>query len=141
ASDWSSDVCSSDLVLGPVVIQSERSVSTTSSISSWPTRGGAKGRNVARCRRVGTGVDTGARAVTSGKALMGRRGSAVAAHVDELRHRHQGYRVVGPVLRDDGAERAPDVVMIARGRDRKQLSQVASQEHAVAVVPLDQPDL
>src|SRR3989449_8095997 len=35
-------------VLGPVVIQSERSVSTTSRISSSPMTGGAKGRNSVR---------------------------------------------------------------------------------------------
>src|SRR5437773_4473875 len=41
-------------VLGPVVIQSERRVSTTSRISSSPKCGGAKGRN--SVRRAGAGV-------------------------------------------------------------------------------------
>src|SRR5712692_8735824 len=36
------------LALGPVVIQPERSVSTTSAISSSPMEGGEKGRNVLR---------------------------------------------------------------------------------------------
>src|SRR3989441_9787864 len=42
-------------VLGPVVIQSERSVSTTSRISSSPKSGGAKGRNAVRRRGAGGG--------------------------------------------------------------------------------------
>src|SRR5439155_23734926 len=41
-------------VLGPVVIQSERSVSTTSRISSSPKSGGEKGRNW--LRRAGAGM-------------------------------------------------------------------------------------
>src|SRR5207247_6393120 len=42
---------SNRLVFGPVVIQFERSVSTTSSISSAPMRGGEKARNSVRLAR------------------------------------------------------------------------------------------
>src|SRR5216117_2881027 len=53
-------------VLGPVVIQSERSVSTTSRISSSPKSGGEKGRNW--LRRAGAGVAGIAAGLTRGRA-------------------------------------------------------------------------
>ena len=40
--------CSNRLTFGPVVIQSDRKVSMTSSISSSPSKGGENGRNVFR---------------------------------------------------------------------------------------------
>src|ERR1051325_4369260 len=157
APTYAANSLSNRRVLGPVVIQSERSVSTTSSISSCPTRGGAKGRNVARRRRAAAGVGGGAGAVTaipaeprcSGKALMACPRPTVATRVDERRDDQGGGggrgdrrdRVVALVLRHEHGERAHDVLMIAQGRHREQLSQIASQRRAVAVVPLDQADL
>src|SRR5947209_6510473 len=59
ASRYAANSVSKRWVFGPVVIQSERSVSTTSWISSSPMTGGAKGRN--SVRRSGARVsDTGA---------------------------------------------------------------------------------
>jgi len=45
------NACSNCRVLGPVVIQGERSVATTSWISSSPMTGGEKGRNSRRMVR------------------------------------------------------------------------------------------
>src|SRR5207249_7751516 len=60
-------------VLGPVVIQSERSVSTTSRISSSPKSGGEKGRNW--LRRAGAGMAGIAGGLTRGGGWrLGPRG-------------------------------------------------------------------
>src|SRR5256884_1188966 len=111
AARYAANSVSNRRVLGPVVIQSERSVSTTSSISSCPTSGGAKGRKLARRRRAGAGVGGGADAVTaiapearvSGKALMGCPRPTVATRLGAPPDDQggPGERVVAPVLRHE----------------------------------------
>ena len=72
ASSDAANSVSKRLVFGPVVIQSERSVSTTSRISSSPMTGGAKGRN--SVRRAGARVsDTGAPRPFRRWRMWGRR--------------------------------------------------------------------
>src|SRR6266568_4767710 len=125
AATYAANSVSNRRVLGPVVIQSERSVSTTSSISSCPTRGGAKGRNVARRRRAAAGVGGGAGAVTaippearfSGKALMVCPRPTVATRVERGDDQgERGDRVVALVLRHESRERAHRVLVIAQCR-------------------------
>src|SRR5690242_17315289 len=48
APNRSANACSKRLTFGPVVIQSERRVSTTSAISSSPRSGGENGKNLLR---------------------------------------------------------------------------------------------
>jgi len=64
------------LVLGPVVIQPERSASTTSPISSSPIKGGAKGRNSLRRETVGP-------VGTNGKVIVTLRLSGFAGGVSQ----------------------------------------------------------
>src|SRR5881275_58286 len=151
AATYAANSVSNRRVLGPVVIQSERSVSTTSSISSCPTSGGAKGRKLARRRRASAGAGGGAEAVTaippearfSGKALMSCPQATVATRVGERRDDQgdRGDRVVALVLRHERGERAHRVLVIAQCRHGEQLSQVPSQRRPVDMVPLDQSDL
>ena len=74
------------LYLGPVVIQSERRVSTTSLISSSPINGGENGRNLSRMVRVSDyGIVTPALKGTNSECIRieswkrGNRSSALSA--------------------------------------------------------------
>src|SRR6266576_1013812 len=141
------------LVFGPVVIQSERSVSTTSRISSSPMTGGANGRN--SVRRAGARVsDTGAprpfrrwrmwgrrprrpRARTRAGAASGSRGWRAHARGQE----RSFARLPRHVLRHEARNGVDQLVARAVGQGLEEVLEITLYRRSVRSVALDDADL